>query len=363
MLLAFICFQDIDFVLNLLEIENQEEVRIFLRTIDDIILVVPPLIMWITVSFGVLFWFMFLTLAFVMLGVASRLWEENKPAPSYNQAVQQTRSHMPATAPVEMVEHHTAIVHQSAVRYNDPALQPNEPIPYHHLPPSMIDVRRTIEPLKSGHEPMQNLQVSHIPLSNNNNNYPNDPPSPLRPQSMVNPYTDKRFSYAPGNPQPFSYLAGPPQHASPRSSSNLPEIRKQLPWSYFPPVEESAMPRRVTSTLTEHKEFPGQEISAPIAKPGAVDDRSSDEGSEYIRFRISSLTTNSIIPTRRMERSGVSLLKPPPESWDTTETKDAIKCDAKTIDQSISHPLACTRLVHNHLVRTSLSLLSSVKSN
>ncbi|XP_065090741.1 uncharacterized protein LOC135711710 [Ochlerotatus camptorhynchus] len=282
-LIDFIESFDIDFVLELLEIENKKDVRILLRTIDEIILVVPPLIMWITVSFGVLFWFMFLTLAFVMLGVASRLWEENKPAPSYNQAVQQTRTTMPATAPVEMTEHHTAVVHQSAVRYNDPALQPNEPIPYHQLPPSMIDVRRTIEPLKSGHEPMQTLQVSHVPLSNNNNNthynnYPNEPPSPLRQQSMVNPYTDKRFSYMPGNPQPFSYLAGPSQHPSPRSSTTLPEIRKQLPWSYFPPLEESAMPKRVTSTLTEHKEFPGQEISAPIAKPGTVDDRSSDEG-------------------------------------------------------------------------------------
>lgn len=282
-LIDFIESFDIDFVLDLLEIENREEVRIFLRRVDEIILVLPPLVVWITVSFGVLFWFMFLALAFVMLGVASRLWEENKPAPSYNQAVQQTRTTMPATAPVEMVEHHTTVVQQPAVRYHDPARQPNEPLPYHQLPPSMVDVRRTIEPLKPGHEPVQYLQVSHVPLSNNNNNnYPNEPPSPLRPQSMVNPYIDKRFSYTPGNPQPFSYLAGPPlQHSSPRSSSNLPEIRKQLPWSYFPPVEESTSmppPRRVTSTLTEHKEFPGQEISAPIAKPGAIDDRSSDEG-------------------------------------------------------------------------------------
>lgn len=281
-MIDFIDSFDVDNVLNLLEIRNQEEVRIFISQIDEIILVVPPLILWLTVSFGVLFWFMFLTLAFVMLGVGSRLWAENKPAPSYNRTVQQTRTVAPATAPVEMVEHHTTIVQQPATRYNDPALQPNEPIPYHQLPPAMVDVRRTIEPLKSGHDPVQELQISHVPLSNNNtnnnNNYPNEPPSPLRPQPMVNPYTDKRFSYMPGNPQPFSYLAGPPQHSSPRSSTTLPEIRKQLPWSYFPPVEESAMPRRVTSTLTEHKEFPGQEISAPIAKPGSVDDRSSDEG-------------------------------------------------------------------------------------
>lgn len=231
-----------------------------------------------------MFWFMFLTFAFVMLSVASRLWAENKPAPSYNDAMQQSRSAVPATAPVEMSEE-PKVVHQGpmvvAARYNDPARQPNEPLPYHQLPPSMVDVRRTIEPLKSGHEPTQDLQVSHVPLHDNRNNYAQEPTAPLRPNSMVNPYVDKRFSYMPGNPQPFSYLAGPPPgHSSPRSSTNLPEVRNQLPWSYFPPVEEAAMPKRVTSTLTEHRDFPGQEISAPISKPssGAIDDRSSDEG-------------------------------------------------------------------------------------
>ncbi|EAT34818.1 AAEL012975-PB [Aedes aegypti] len=280
-LIDFIQSFDLDFVLSLLEIQNKKEVEPFLDRLDEILLVVPPLLMWLVAGIGVLFWFMFLTFAFVMLGVASRLWAENKPAPAYNRAMQQSRTVVPATAPVEMTED-SRVVHPgptvAAVRYNDPARQPNEPLPYHQLPPSMVDVRRTIEPLKSGHEPVQHLQVSHVPLHDNNHNHLHEHSAPLRPSSNVNPYTDKRFSYMPGNPQPFSYLAGPPPHSSPRSSVNIPEVRSQLPWSYFPPVEEAAMPKRVTSTFTEHKEFPGQEISAPISKPGAIDDRSSDEG-------------------------------------------------------------------------------------
>ncbi|XP_062550291.1 uncharacterized protein LOC134215050 [Armigeres subalbatus] len=281
-LIDFIKSFDLDFVLEFLEVHNAAELEPFLGQLDELLLVLPPLVMWLVAGFGVFFWFMFLIFAFVMLGVASRLWAENKPAPAYNRTVQQNRIVAPvATAPVEMTED-TRVVYPgpavAAIRYNDPARQQNEPLPYHQLPPTMVDVRRTIEPLKSGHEPTQDLQISTVPLNDNRNNYPQEPASPLRPSSVVNPYTDKRFSYMPGNPQPFSYLAGPPPHSSPRSSTKLPEVRNQLPWSYFPPVEDSAISKRVTSTLTENKEFPGQEISAPISKAGAIDDRSSDEG-------------------------------------------------------------------------------------
>lgn len=272
-LIDFIESFDLDFVLNLLEIGNQEVVRHLFEKVENIYLVVPPLILWLTASKGIIIWFIFLLLAFVMLGVGSRLWEENKPAPSYNNVVQAPRSMTLATAPVEMVEEPKPSdvgLTVAAVRYNDPARQSNDNMSYNEIQPPSFNVVRTVEPLKTGHEPL------HEPPPPSQF-YPGEPPSPLRTNSIINPYTDKRFSYLPGNPQPFSYLAGPPQ-LSPRNSTNVPEVRSQLPWTYFRNSEEFAMPKRVTSTLNEHKEFPGEEISPPMSKPTAPDDRSSDEG-------------------------------------------------------------------------------------
>lgn len=278
-LIDFIESFNLDFVLNLLEIENQDVVRPLFEKVEDIYLVVPPLILWLTASKGVIIWFIFLLLAFVMLGVGSRLWEENKPAPSYDSAVQAPRSMATAPAPAEMSENPSATnvgLTVAAVRYNDPARQSNDHLNYNEVPPpANVNVRRTVEPLKGGHEPP--YEPPYDPHAGPNN-YPNEPLAPVRQHSMINPYTDKRFSYLPGNPQPFSYLAGPPQQLSPRNSTNVPEVRSQLPWTYFRSSEDIVMPKRVTSTLTDHKEFPGEEVSPPMAKPTAPDDRSSDEG-------------------------------------------------------------------------------------
>ncbi|XP_053686619.1 uncharacterized protein LOC128736164 [Sabethes cyaneus] len=273
-LIDFIGSFDMYFVMDLLEIQNQEVVRYAFEQIESIYLIVPSLLLWLTASFGVILWFMFLILAFVMLGTASRLWNENKPAPSYNNVTQAPRTMMvPAPAPNEMREEPrppSINLTVTAARYDDTARQPNDILPYREVSPSNVNVRRTVEPLKSGHE---------LPPDHEANNYPNAPPSPLRPNTMINPYTDKRFTYLPGNPQPFSYLAGPPQ-ISPRNSANVPtEVRGQLPWSYFKGVpDQGPVPRRATSTLSDHKEFPGEEYRSPMTKPTAPDDRSSDEG-------------------------------------------------------------------------------------
>lgn len=268
-IIDFVASFDLDFVLDLLEIGNQDVVRPFFEQIDNILLVVPPLIFWITAIKGVIIWFIFFLLAFVMFGVGSRLWEENKPAPPYSAAVPRT---VPAaTAPVEMVEDPRVV---AAVRYNDPVRQPNDHMVFSEPPPQNTTmvvtnhnnnnvVRRTVEPLKVGYD---HQQVPEPPVYRSN-----EPPSPLR-NTVLNPYTDKRFSYMPGNPQPFSYLAGPPQQQmSPRNSSNV-------PYRYYPSgavaMDES---KRVTSTLTEHKDFAGAEYGTPTSKPGS-EDRSSDEG-------------------------------------------------------------------------------------
>lgn len=278
-LIDFIESFNLDFVLNLLEIGNQESIRPFFEKIDDIYLVVPPLIIWITAIKGLVIWFIFLLLAFVMIGVASRLWEENKPAPPYSAAVQSPRMVAAPTAPSEMSEVQGPPAQDggggggltvAATRYNDPAKEPNDDVSYKEIPPANANVRRTVEPLKDAHEPSPEPQVNY-------DNYHHESPAQLRTNSMINPYVDKRFSYRPGNPQPFSYLAGP-QQLSPRNSTNVPEVRSQLPWTYFRTTEEVAMPKRVTSTLNEEKDFPGDEISAPMTKPTAPDDRSSDEG-------------------------------------------------------------------------------------
>ncbi|KAL1398219.1 hypothetical protein pipiens_009139 [Culex pipiens pipiens] len=261
---------ELDFVLNLLEIGNQDVVRPFFKDIDDIFLIVPPLIFWITASKGVIIWFIFFLLAFVMLGVGSRLWEENKPAPPYSSVSPRTAT--AATAPVEMVEDTRTV---AAVRYTDPARQPNDQLVYSEPPPPMTNttmvvnnnnnvVRRTVEPLKVGYDQQE------PPVYRSN-----EAPGPLR-NTVLNPYTDKRFSYLPGNPQPFSYLAGPPQ-MSPRNSAKVPEEHGQPPRSYFPAARDWEEPKRITSTLTESKDFGGQEFRTPTSKPGS-EDRSSDEG-------------------------------------------------------------------------------------
>ncbi|XP_055528762.1 uncharacterized protein LOC129720897 [Wyeomyia smithii] len=273
-LIDFIGSFDLDFVLDLLEIENAEAVRSYFEQIESIYLVVPSLLLWLTASFGVLFWFMFLIFAFVMLGTASRLWHENKPAPSYNNVTQAPRTMIvanPSTAEMREEPRPPSInLAVTAARYDDTSRQLNDQLPYNEISPVNVNVRRTVEPLKSGHE---------LPHEHETNNYPNAPSSPLRTNSMINPYTDKRFTYLPGNPQPFSYLAGPPQ-ISPRNSTNVPtEVRGQLPWSYFRGVpDQGPVPRRATSTLSDHKDFPGEEYRSPMTKPTAPDDRSSDEG-------------------------------------------------------------------------------------
>ncbi|XP_058833049.1 uncharacterized protein LOC131690963 [Topomyia yanbarensis] len=274
-LIDFIGSFDIDFVLNLIEIENQAPIRHLFEQVDNIYLIVPPLLLWLIASIGVIIWFMFLLLAFVMVGVANRLWRENKPAPSYNNSRPAPRTMIPAAATIgEMREEpkptNTNLM-VAATRYNDPARQPNDSLTYNEIPPANVDVRRTVEPLKGGHEPPYETEPSPHDI------YENAPRSPLRTNSMINPYTDKRFTYLPGNPQPFSYLAGPPQ-VSPRNSTNVPEVRSQLPWSYFHAPDQAPVQRRVTSTLTDHKEFPGEEYIPPMVKPSAPDDRSSDEG-------------------------------------------------------------------------------------
>ncbi|XP_058460142.1 uncharacterized protein LOC131435891 isoform X2 [Malaya genurostris] len=278
-LIDFIGSFDIDFVMDLLEIQNQLEIRPIFENIDIIFQIVPPLLLWITTSFGVLIWFMFLLLGFIMMGVARRLWRENKPAPSYNNAVQAPRTMVQSSNRTdEMREEPTQIdanLTIAAVRYNDPARQPNDNVSFNEIPPVDVNIRRTVEPLKTGHEATHEPRYESEPSSTNN--YPNAPPSPLRTNPLINPYTDKRFTYLPGNPQPFSYLAGPPQ-LSPRNSTNVPEVRSQLPWSYFRQPEHDLTPRRVTSTLTDHREFPGEEYIPPMVKPSAPDDRSSDEG-------------------------------------------------------------------------------------
>lgn len=277
-MIDFVASFELDFVLDLLEIGNQDVVRPFFEQIDNVLLVVPPLIFWITAFKGAIIWFIFFLLAFVMLGVGSRLWEENKPAPPYSSV--DPRTAQAATAPVEMSEDPRAV---AAVRYNDPVRQPNDHMVFAEPPPPASNtavvvnhnnnnvVRRTVEPLKVGYD---HQQVAEPPLYR-----PNEPPSPLR-NTVLNPYTDKRFSYMPGNPQPFSYLAGPPQQQmSPRNSTNVPEVRGQLPWSYFPAARADVdEPKRITSTLTQHRDFAGADIPMPTSKPGSSEDRSSDEG-------------------------------------------------------------------------------------
>ncbi|XP_058122215.1 uncharacterized protein LOC131281748 [Anopheles ziemanni] len=299
-LIDFINVMDVEGVIELLEFNNTPLVRAALESIDDIYLVAPSLFMWLAFSKGVLFWFMFVIFLAVVLSLAMQLWKENKPAPAYSSQTMQPRQVLHATSPPE--DHGEP--HPNASRYFDQAPQqqmqpfPNAPPhqqhqqriypaipPPHqlHLPHSEANVRRTVEPLNDARDDGEReASPPYQPPSDQL-----DPPNavPLHVKQKVDPYTDKRFSYLPGQPAPFSYLAGPPPGNSPRSSVNAPpEVRNQLPWSYFPAADEMKNAnKRLTSTLTEEKEFGAEEKhSLTTGKmSGFPDDRSSvttDEG-------------------------------------------------------------------------------------
>ncbi|XP_055626890.1 uncharacterized protein LOC129768960 [Toxorhynchites rutilus septentrionalis] len=269
----FINSFNLDSVIKLLEIEYQGHIQDLFIQIEYVQLVVPPLLMWFAASKGVIGWIIFLLLGFVMIGVAGRLWIENKPVPSYNTAMQTTSSISVAPGPTEFTEGQktTNVEFSSAdARYKDPARQPNDNLTYADIAPVIVDVRRTVEPLKGGQDSSQreySIQSSHSEGA----------PNPLKPNSTVNPYIDKRFSYIPGNPQPFSYLAGPPQLNS-RNSSSVPEVRNQLPWTYFPSSEDLAATRKAAATVKDQKENSDDDLSSGISKQVSYDDRSSDEG-------------------------------------------------------------------------------------
>uniref|UniRef100_A0AAG5D671 Uncharacterized protein n=1 Tax=Anopheles atroparvus TaxID=41427 RepID=A0AAG5D671_ANOAO len=295
-LIDFINVMDVDGVIELLEFDNTPLIRQTLERVDDIYLVAPSLFMWLAFSKGVLFWFMFVIFLAVIMSLSMKLWKENKPAPAYSSNGMQPRQVMHPTSPPDDLSE----PEPNASRYFDQAPQQQmQPLPnpssYQHqarvyptipppnqlnLPYSDPNVRRTVEPLNDAHD---NGEREDSPPYQPPNTQPDPNAVPLNVKQTVDPYTDKRFSYLPGQPAPFSYLAGPPPSHSPRSSVNAPpEVRNQLPWSYFPATDEMKS-KRVTSTLTEEKEFAGEEKhSLPTVRVSAFpDDRSSvttDEG-------------------------------------------------------------------------------------
>ncbi|XP_058065289.1 uncharacterized protein LOC131214954 [Anopheles bellator] len=298
-LIDFINAMDVDGVLDLLEIQNSEMVRDVFEQIDTIVLVAPSLLMWITFSKGVIFWFMFLIFVFVIISMSMRLWKENKPAPPYNSSqAMQPRQVVHPTSPTptdlddsrnESTRYMDQAPQQQMASFQQPPMQhpqiypvippPNQqPQQPQLLPPAGVNMRRTVEPLNDAHEQHQDESPPYQPPAQDAN--------ALHTRQTIDPYTDKRFSYLPGQPAPFSYLAGPPPGTSPRSSMNPPpEVRNQLPWSYFAAAGDDKKPggrHRLTTTLTEQKEFPGEEKQAPTVKVSSLaDDRSSvttDEG-------------------------------------------------------------------------------------
>uniref|UniRef100_A0A182NIU6 Uncharacterized protein n=1 Tax=Anopheles dirus TaxID=7168 RepID=A0A182NIU6_9DIPT len=300
-LIDFINVMDVDGVIDLLELPSTNIVRQVLSEVDDIYFIAPALFMWLAFSKAVVFWFMFLIFLIVIISLSMKLWKENKPAPPYNHAMQPRQVMHPSSPPNDLDDQHN-----STSRYLDQAPQQQiQPVVYHHhqpaqdhlpriyppmpppnqlqLPHSDPNVRRTVEPLNDANDSSDFREDSlpYMPTA------AHDPsvPMPLHVKQTVDPYTDKRFSYLPGQPAPFSYLAGPPPGNSPRSSVTAPpEVRNQLPWSYFPaPDDKKAPGKRLTSTLTEEKEFAGDEKQLPTVRGGSAfpDDRSSvttDEG-------------------------------------------------------------------------------------
>ncbi|XP_041773540.1 uncharacterized protein LOC121594403 [Anopheles merus] len=297
-LIDFINVMDLNGVINLLEVDDSPQVREVLGQVDDIYYIAPSLFMWLAFSKAVVFWFMFLLFLAVVISLSMTLWKENKPAPAYHDSMQPRQvMHPTSSAPVERQE-----THPSATRYLDQAPQQQLPTvhqPAHeHLPriyppmppPNQLqlphsdpNVRRSVEPLNDAYD-SSSFREDSIPYLSVP--APESPiPMPLHVKQTVDPFHDKRFSYLPGQPAPFSYLAGPPQSGnSPRSSVTAPpEVRNQLPWSYFPAADDKKPAgKRFTSTLTEEKDFPGEEKQLPTHKGGAFpDDRSSvttDEG-------------------------------------------------------------------------------------
>lgn len=303
-LIDFIQVMDTDGVIDILELDDTNIVRQVLNQIDDIYFIAPALFMWLAFSKGVVFWFMFLIFLMVIIGLSMKLWKENKPAPSYNAAMQPRQVMHPTSPPNDQEDRRN-----SSSRYFDQAPQQNiQPVVHHHhqtaheqlpriyppmpppnqlqLPHSDPNVRRTVEPLNDAND-SSDFREDSLPYMPAPQAHDPSVPMPLHVKQTVDPYTDKRFSYLPGQPAPFSYLAGPPPGNSPRSSVMAPpEVRNQLPWSYFPaPDDKGKAPgKRLTSTLTEEKEFAGDEKHLPTARGASStfpDDRSSvttDEG-------------------------------------------------------------------------------------
>ncbi|ETN61175.1 hypothetical protein AND_007175 [Anopheles darlingi] len=304
-LIDFINVMDTEGVLDLLEIENrQPEVFQVLEQLDSFYYVAPALFMWLAFSKVVVFWFMFVVFQMVIISLSMRMWKENKPAPPYNRTqAMQPRQVVHPTSPAQELEES----HPEPTRYMDqaPQLQQQQQQqqqfqPHQHQfasfqQPPQVQSHQPIYPVLPAPNQLQ-LHQHHLEQQSEPRSEPrHDDDSPpyegnaatgLQARPTVDPYTDKRFSYLPGQPAPFSYLAGPPPGTSPRSSVTAPppEVRNQLPWSYFPAPDDKKLAgrSRVTSTLTEAKEFPGGDKPLPTVKVSSMaDDRSSvttDEG-------------------------------------------------------------------------------------
>uniref|UniRef100_A0A2M3Z023 Putative basic-leucine zipper transcription factor q n=1 Tax=Anopheles braziliensis TaxID=58242 RepID=A0A2M3Z023_9DIPT len=316
-LIDFINVMDTEGVLELLEIENrQPEVFEVLEQLDSFYYIAPALFMWLAFSKVVLFWFMFVLFQMVIISLSMRMWKENKPAPPYNrtEAMQPRQVVHPTSPPQELEDsqheptrymdqapqlqqqqHHQQQQHQQPQQFQQhqhqfasfqqpPPVQSHPPIYPVIPPPNQLQLHQHHLDQRS----MEQQSVRSEPLHNDDGTpyEGNAAGSALQARPTIDPYTDKRFSYLPGQPAPFSYLAGPPPGASPRSSVTVPppEVRNQLPWSYFPAPDDKKLAgrSRVTSTLTEEKEFPGGDKPLPTVKVTSIaDDRSSvttDEG-------------------------------------------------------------------------------------
>uniref|UniRef100_A0A182K925 Uncharacterized protein n=1 Tax=Anopheles christyi TaxID=43041 RepID=A0A182K925_9DIPT len=298
-LIDFINVMDLDGVIELLELDDTPIIRQVLGQVDDIYFIAPSLFMWLAFSKAVVFWFMFLLFLAVIISLSMTLWKENKPAPTYHESMQPRQVMHPTSPPADREDTQNA-----ATRYFDQAPQQQHPNMQHqpvhdhqHLPriyppmppPNQLqlphsdpNVRRSMEPLNDSCDSSSFREDSIPYISTPAQESP--VPMPLHVKQTIDPFHDKRFSYLPGQPAPFSYLAGPPSGNSPRSSVTAPpEVRNQLPWSYFPATDDKKPPgKRFTSTLTEEKDFPGEEKQLPTHKAGTFpDDRSSvttDEG-------------------------------------------------------------------------------------